>query len=116
MNIEEIRERMDSVHQMRAVSDANKERLFHVRGFSRACNSQDNRKIEVTSSKLFVRFCISLFILGIAYFVDMKDLQLFSVNSQKIKEVITYNIEFEDVKTFWYNDNVNKMVETLFNR
>lgn len=113
MNLESIRDRMDSINRMRAVSNANKEILFQRRGLSRLNTYQDEGNTEVKNSKLFLRFGISLVLLGMVYFMDSKDFNLLSLTSEKIKEVITYNIEFEDVMTFWYNDNISKIVETL---
>lgn len=113
MNLDDIKERIDSINRMRAISNENQEVLFRRSGLSRVHTYQDMRSTEIKSSKLLLRFGISLVLLGMVYFMDYNDFNLFSLTSEKIKEVISYNIEFEDVMTFWYNDNISKIVDTL---
>lgn len=116
MNLEHISQRMDSINRMRAISDANKEALFHRKGLSRLNNNQEysnSNYTEVKNSKLFLRFGISFALLGIVYLMDDFNFDLFSLTSEKIRTLISYNIEFEDMMTFWYNDSISKIVETL---
>lgn len=113
MNLENIRERVDSINKMRARSDANMEMLFQRRDLSRLNTNPNENYTEYKNSKFFLRVGISLVLLGIVYFMSFTDFNLLTISTQKIKEVISYNIEFEDITTFWYNDSINKIVETL---